>query len=148
MAGELTPADLIVRLVKAAEEVTRDAAHATDPPLLNALRHAVDALGDALAEEAREVGEAGEAGHWEPCDWGHVAPGDRVRLNGAHESRVLAAIPLRWVQRGRKEVKVTLAHRPGAPYAMPPSGPVEVWRASLPDWAVVAAASLGADLLT
>lgn len=135
-----SPADLILRILKLARMDHRNGCapewcggSQLDPC---SLASALEALDRALEEEVREANQ-GESGHWEPATWKDVKTGDRVRVAQQHEAEVEAVVPLTWKGSGATQVQVKLKGRP-QPYTMPPSGPVEVWRPSLPDWAAQA----------
>ena len=128
-APEKSPADLLLVLVAAARW-TQVVQPDTIPDRLSGALAALDA---ALQEEADAAGQV-NAGHWHPATWADVKDGDHVRLGGQHEAEVETVVPLTWLGSGAAQVQVTLTARE-APYQMPPSGPVEVWKPSLPEWA-------------
>jgi hypothetical protein len=144
-----TPADLILRVVELARaELARAGLASVLPGPIQDLAMAFNNLDEALAREAQECG----TGHWEPGTWGIVKDGDRVRLNGA-EATVTTAVRLNWhtdpaSPRWTKPLEsatvqvILRGKNDGQPYTMPPSGPVEIWRESLPDWAAQAFATL------
>lgn len=144
--GGKSPADLILEVLEAAQEVVdRDGFGTIFPGPRASLHDALLRLRVALVAEALVAGQE-EAGHWEPATWASVKNGDRVRI-GQAEAAVEVALPLTSVSSGATVVQVKLMGRE-APYTMPPSGPVEVWRPSLPDWAAQAYLTLAEAKMT
>jgi hypothetical protein len=114
------------------------------------LFNALERLERVMVEES---GGQEEPHHWEPSSWEHVKPGDRVRL-GTAEAVVSSAIRLNWhvdplsseyrpqpLETATMQV-VLEGYNDGKPYTMKPSGPVDIYRAALPDWAAHAFAAL------
>lgn len=130
-----TPADLILKVVEAARDMAAD--HGGLGAIFSGPAHrlqvALDTLDAALDREADAAGQV-NAGHWHPATWRDVKEGDRIRIGGQHEATVSMARHQDWKGSGASEIKVMLEGRP-SPYTMPPSGPVEVWKPSLPEWA-------------
>lgn len=130
---EKAPADLLLAALAAARVLIRQPSERNQR--IAELETALDALDHALEAEAREANQP-EAGHWHPTTWGDTAsvkPGARVRVGGQHEAEVEVAMERTWLGSGAAQIPVKLKGR--GHYTMPPSGPVEVWVPSLPEWA-------------
>lgn len=113
-------AELILRVIEAARAVTNGSTQNLVP-----LMDASEALDAALAEPTAL---------WVKGTWADVDSGDRIRVpvaGGGHaEADVLSEATQTWVGSGATQIRVTLSHRPGEPYTMSPSGPVEILRKS------------------
>lgn len=137
--GNQSPADLLLAVVAAARDDHRGgcAPETCGGSRLDPCRlaNALEALSRTLQAEARESGQP-EPGHWHPTTWRDVKTGDRIRVGGQHEAEVEVAMEVTWLGSGAAQVPVKLKDR--GHYTMPPSGPVEVWVPSLPEWAAQA----------